>query len=80
MEQELPHPFTRTKSSLVQITQRVVPETEFSMPSPCLALQQLVAMSHMLPFPKEKVLQVTLKSNCVCCKSVLQSGSLKRLH
>lgn len=45
-EHELPHPFTRTKSSVAQFSPRV-PQVAPAVPSPCLAEQQPVMMSHM---------------------------------
>ncbi|KAM0871963.1 hypothetical protein ACQ4PT_039050 [Festuca glaucescens] len=46
-EHELPHPFTRTKPSVAQITPRLLPEAVCAVPSPSLAEQQPVGMSHM---------------------------------
>ncbi|XP_044963889.1 CDT1-like protein a, chloroplastic [Hordeum vulgare subsp. vulgare] len=46
-EHELPYPFTQTKSSVAQSTPRVVTEVVFAAPSPSLAEQPAVALSHM---------------------------------
>ncbi|KAM0851847.1 hypothetical protein ACQ4PT_052160 [Festuca glaucescens] len=46
-EHELPHPFTQTKPSVAQITPRLVPEAVCAVPSPSLAEQQPVGMSHI---------------------------------
>ncbi|KAM0867696.1 hypothetical protein ACQ4PT_041812 [Festuca glaucescens] len=46
-EHELPHPFTQTKPSVAQITPRAVPIALSTGPSPSMAEQHPVGMSHM---------------------------------
>uniref|UniRef100_A0A0A9HKF3 CDT1 Geminin-binding domain-containing protein n=1 Tax=Arundo donax TaxID=35708 RepID=A0A0A9HKF3_ARUDO len=70
-EHELPHPFNRTRSSVPQAAQRIVPESSPAIESSDLNVQQPPVMSHMSQSFKRRFSQRSPISSAVASTSPL---------